>query len=211
MSSVLVLAGCSVPVEKPQPPLKPQVTSPVPAKSTASAPQLKAPIRKSGPDAVFKSRISPEDIAYCLYNDWSASYKKPGSIMKRESFEAKDENDVTHTFTRNVVDEAATKAAEEGWKKHSKDYALLEKRDFKLVKEKWGYSVRKIMAGSKMADIYAENDYSVVNYYFPDVSKQPTTMRCSSSGTSPTKCVSVKYDPLNDSGIKNCVKASPSG
>ncbi|WP_455810744.1 hypothetical protein [Pseudomonas graminis] len=209
MICVLVSTGCTVPAETQQP-VKSQVTPPITPQSTAPAnAQLKAPIRKSGPNAVFKSTKSPEGVANCLHNDWSASYKQPGSIMKKESFDAEDENGVTHTFTRSVVDEAATKAAKDDWKKNQKYYALMEKNDFKIVKEKWGYSVRKKQTGSKMVDIYAEDFYSVVNYYFPDVSQYPTRMHCSAfSETSPSECVRVKYDPLQDSGIMSCVKAS---
>lgn len=129
--------------------------------------------------------------------------------MKTERMELKDENDVTHKFTREIVDEVATKAAEENWKKHREDYAFMEKRGFKIVKEKWGYSVRKIKAGSKVADIFKENDYSVVNYYFPDVSRYPTVTRYSIGyGGLSREGVKEKYDPLNDDGIKYCVKES---
>ncbi|WP_421505923.1 hypothetical protein [Erwinia rhapontici] len=206
ISSVLVLTGCSVSAEKPLPPLKSQVT---PQSTTPATPQLKAPIRKSGPNAVFKSTRSPYSIASCFIDYWSPPKSPPGLIMETERIELKDENGVTHKFTREIVDEVATKAAEEDWKTHREDYAFMEKRGFKIEKEKWGYSVRKTKAGSKAVDIFKENDYSVVNYYFPDVSQYPTITRYSIGyGGVSREGVKQKYDPLIDDGIKYCVKES---
>ncbi len=129
--------------------------------------------------------------------------------MKTERFDAKDEIGVTHKFTREVVDEAANKAAKDSWNK----YDAKQKGGFEVVSEKWGYSVRNTKAGSKMADIYAENDYSVVNYYFPDEPQYSTTISYSvgygsSSGEGAREGIREKVDPLNDSGINYCVKES---
>jgi len=101
--------------------------------------------------------------------------------------------------------QANTKAAKDSWNK----YDAKQKGGFEVVTEKWGYSVRNTNAGSKMADIYAENDYSVVNYYFPAVPKYSTVISYSVGyGSSSRESVREKVDPLDDSGINYCVKES---